>query len=249
MIKHVYGNNIIFLLKYFKKFVEFFIRLFLSTFYNFKNYEKIIISTAMYAPWIADNKFFKLFLKIQNLTLLDEARAYTLWYLSDSLKNINGDILDIGCMKGGAGIVMAKANNNMRSKTYFIDTFEGYAISSGNHIKEQTFVYKNLKELKFNINYFKIKNYEIKKCRFPKKIKLKKKIKMCHLDINIYKDTLKAFIFVDKHLIKNGVIVFDDYGVHKVDEIIQAVNKIKKEFHTKYTIIYNYMGQCIMIKK
>ena len=72
---------------------------------------------------------------------------------------------------------------------------------------------------------------------------------MCHLDINIYKDTLKAFIFVDKHLIKNGVIVFDDYGVHKVDEIIQAVNKIKKEFHTKYTIIYNYMGQCIMIKK
>ena len=203
----------------------------------------------MYAPWIADKKFFKLFSKIKNLTLLDEPRAFTLWYLSNSLKNIDGDILDIGCMKGGAGIVMAKGNSNIKSKSYFIDTFEGYAISSGSHIKEQTFVYKNLEELKNNINYFKIKNYKIQKCRFPNKFKFKNKIKMCHIDINIYKDTYKAFIFVDKYLIKNGVIVFDDYGVYKVDGIIEAVNKINKKFHMKYNFIYNYMGQCIMIKK
>lgn len=250
MIKHLYGNNKIFVLKSFKKIIEFIIRFFLSFFYNFKYYQKIIISTAIYAPWIDDKNFFNLFSTVKNLTILDEARSYTLWYLSRSLKNVDGDILDIGCMKGGAGIIMSKANQYKKTKTYFIDTFEGFAVSSGGHIKDKTFIYDNINELKNNIKSLRIKNFEIKKCRFPKNFKIKKKIKLCHLDINIYKDTLNAFIFVDKHLAKNGIVVFDDYGVFKVDEILQTIKKIvKMKYANKYTIIYNYMGQCIMIKK
>ena len=250
MIKHLYGNNKIFILKSFKKIIEFSVRFFLSLFYNFKSYQKIIISTAIYAPWIEDKKFFNLFSKIKNLTILDEPRAYTLWYLSKSLRNTNGDILDIGCMKGGAGIIMSKANKNKNSKTYFIDTFGGFAFTSGGHIKDKTFIYDDITELKNNIESLRLKNYKIKKCRFPKSFTIKNKIKLCHLDINIYKDTLKAFIFVDKHLIKNGIIVFDDYGVFKVDEIIITIKKIvNMGYSKKYNIIYNYMGQCIMIKK
>ena len=250
MIKHLYGNNKIFVLKTFKKFIEFSIRFFLSLFYKFKYYEKIIISTAIYAPWIEDKKFFNLFSSVKNLTILDEARAYTLWYLSKSLRNTDGDILDIGCMKGGAGIIMSKANNNKKSKTHFVDTFVGFAVTSGGHIKDKTFIYNNIKELKNNIKSAKVKNFNIKKCRFPKTFKTKNKIKLCHLDINIFKDTLKAFMFVDKHLIRNGIIVFDDYGVFKVSEILQTVKKIvSMNYSKKYNIIYNYMGQCIMIKK
>lgn len=250
MTKHLYGNNKILILKSFKKTIEFVIRFFLSFFYKFKSYQKIIISTAVYAPWIRDKNFYNLFLKIKNLTILDEARSYTLWYLSRHLKDVNGDILDIGCMKGGAGIIMSKSNQNKKTKTYFIDTFEGFAISSGGHIKDQTFIYNKISELKNNIKLLKIKNFNIQKCRFPKNFYIKNKIKLCHLDINIYQDTLNAFIFVDKHLIKNGIIVFDDYGVFKVDEIIKTIKKIiKMKYLSKYNIIYNYMGQCIMIKK
>ncbi len=250
MIKHLYGNNKIFVLKSFKKIIEFSIRFFLSLFYNFKSYQKIIISTAIYAPWIEDKKFFNLFSSLKDLTILDEARAYTLWYLSKSLKNIDGDILDIGCMKGGAGIIMSKANKNKKSKTYFVDTFGGFAFTSGGHIKDKTFIYDNITELKNNIKFSRVKNYKIKKCRFPKSFIIKKKIKLCHLDINIFKDTLKAFVFVDKHLIRNGIIVFDDYGVFKVDEIVKTIKKIvSMNYSKKYNIIYNYMGQCIMIKK
>ena len=250
MIKHLYGNNKIFVLKSFKKIIEFSIRFFLSLFYNFKSYQKIIISTAIYAPWIEDKKFFNLFSSLKDLTILDEARAYTLWYLSKSLKNTDGDILDIGCMKGGAGIIMSKANKNKKSKTYFVDTFGGFAFTSGGHIKDKTFIYDNITELKNNIKFSRVKNYKIKKCRFPKSFIIKKKIKLCHLDINIFKDTLKAFVFVDKHLIRNGIIVFDDYGVFKVDEIVKTIKKIvSMNYSKKYNIIYNYMGQCIMIKK
>ena len=36
-------------------------------------------------------------------------------------------------MKGGAGILMSKANKSKNTKTYFIDTFEGFAKSYGEH--------------------------------------------------------------------------------------------------------------------
>ena len=250
MVNHVYGNTKINILKNFKRFIAFAILLFLSVFYKFNKNQKIIISSAMYTPWLADTIFFKLYSKLRYLTIIDEARAFTLWHMSQSLKNINGDIYDIGCMKGGAGILMSKANKNSQSKTYFIDTFEGYSRSSGEHKKNKTFVYNKTDELQKNLTKYKIKNFKITKLRFPKNFKFKRKIKLCHLDINVYEDTVKSFLAIDKHLIKNGVIVFDDYGIFKVDGIIKSVNKIlKKGYNNKYHVIYNYMGQCIMIKK
>ena len=250
MINHVYGNRKIKILKNFKKLIENLILFILSFFYKFNKSQKIIISSAMYAPWKDDRFFFNLFSELKELTIIDEARAYTLWYLSKSLKNIKGDIFDVGCMKGGAGILMSKANKNKTTKTYFIDTFDGFAKSYGEHKKKETFVYTKTNELKKNLNKFKIKNFRIIKTRFPKKFLIKGKIKLCHLDINVYEDTIKSFLFIDKHLVKNGVIVFDDYGIFKVDGILNAIKKIlKKKYDQKYHVIYNYMGQCIMIKK
>ena len=70
------------------------------------------------------------------------------------------------------------------------------------------------------------------------------------MDINVFKDTVKSFIEIDKYLIKGGIIVFDDYGIFKVDGIVAAIKSlIKKKYSRKYHIVYNYMGQCIMIKK
>ena len=43
---------------------------------------------------------------------------------------------------------MAKANKNVRSKIYFIDTFEGFIKTSGEHKKDKTFVYEKTDELK-----------------------------------------------------------------------------------------------------
>ena len=131
----------------------------------------------MYAPWKNDKHFFNLFSELKDLTIIDEARAYTLWYLSKSLRNIKGDIFDIGCMKGGAGILMSKANKNKDVKTYFIDTFDGFIKSYGEYKKKEVFLYNKIDELKQNLNKFKIENYEIVKTRFPKKFSTKKKNK------------------------------------------------------------------------
>jgi len=43
--------------------------------------------------------------------------------------------------------------------------------------------------------------------------------------------------------------VFDDYGIHTVDSIKKFVSEIYKKYKKSFYFIYNYMGQCILIKK
>ena len=54
---------------------------------------------------------------------MDSKRAYTLWYLSRNLKNIKANILDVGCMQGGAGFLMSKINNIVGVKDATNDLF------------------------------------------------------------------------------------------------------------------------------
>ena len=76
-----------------------------------------------------------------------------------------------------------------------------------------------------------------------------KKFKLCHLDVNTYKSTKNSFQFIKNKMIKGGVIVFDDYGIHTVDSIKKFIDEISKKYKKDYSFVYNYMGQCILIKK
>ena len=111
---------------------------------NRKNNE-IIISTAFYAPWKEDKEFNSFYENIENFTLLDTKRLYTLWYFAKSLKNTNASILDVGCMFGGAGFAMSKANKI--GSTYLFDTFEGFRTEKSSTKKNILFI-KILMKLK-----------------------------------------------------------------------------------------------------
>ena len=77
----------------------------------------------------------------------------------------------------------------------------------------------------------------------------KKKLKLCHIDVNTYKSTKKTFEFVSKRMIKGGIIVFDDYGIYGADSIKKFVNQIYNNYKSKFFFIKNFQGQCILIKK
>ena len=249
-INHVVGNNKIFFIKKSAKLLSYIILLVLSLFLkiNRKNSE-LIISTAFYAPWKDNKNFTSIYHKIKKLTLLDHARAYTLWYLSNDLKNLNGNIFDLGCLQGGAGFVMSKANK--KGSTYLFDTFEGF-LEEGKYHKKKHFVYENIKEVKKNISKLNLKNTKVFKCKFPFGIKpsiKNKKIKLCHIDVNTHNSTKNAFSFVKNKMVKGGAIVFDDYGIYTADNIKRYVHIISKKHKKDFSFIYNYMGQCILIKK
>ena len=69
------------------------------------------------------------------------------------------------------------------------------------------------------------------------------------MDVNTYKSTKKSFEFVKNRMIKGGIIIFDDYGIYGMDSIKKFVNQVSKKSKKDFSFVYNFMGQCIMIKK
>lgn len=249
-IIHPVGNLKIQIIKQTSNYLSKLILFFLSLFIKINKKESdIIISNSFYAPWKKDKKFIYTYNRICQYTLLDVRRLYTLWKLSEQVKDKKGAVLDVGCLLGGVGFLLSK--NNKNSFTYLIDTFNGY-VDNEIFYKANTFNFKDINYVKKKSKVLKLKNIKIIKGTFPecvRKIKSIKKIKLCHLDVNTYYSTLKSFEFVRDKIIKSGYIVFDDYGIHGADSIKKIVNKLSKKFNKEFHFINNYQGQCILIKK
>ena len=96
---------------------------------------EIIISRATYAPWKTELEFKKLYPKLKFLTLLDQPRLFTLFNILKQTNHIEGTILDVGCMRGGVGILMSKIN--LKGSTYLIDTFDGFHEEEKYHKKDR----------------------------------------------------------------------------------------------------------------
>jgi O-methyltransferase len=246
-IKHPYGNKKISIIKFIRILIKKSIKFFLSLFFKFEKSDEIIISSAVHAPWLSDKKFKDIFSKVKNLTLLDEPRAYTLWQAVNNLKNVNGNILDIGCLLGGAGFIMSKSN--LKGNTYLFDTFAGFKKDDGLH-KKEVFKFEDILFVRKKIKSLKLRKTKVFKSYFPNNLPIKiNKIKVCHIDVNTYIDTKKIFYFVEKKIVKNGIIIFDDYGIWGVDGIKKFISSIEQKYSKKFIFLKNYMGQCILIKK
>ena len=210
----------------------------------------IIISRATFQPWTKDKEYLSFYKKVKTLTILDHPRLYTLYNFSKQLCNKNSDILDIGCMKGGAGLTMSKASVNGR--VFLIDTFQSFLDKEKLH-NPKVFYYSDQKELKNNIKKMKLKRTYVFKDFFPKNSNLLriKSIKLCHIDVNTLNSTKKIFNFVKNKIIKNGIIVFDDYGIHGTEKLTNYLNNLRnnKNISKKFHFITNFFGQCILIKK
>lgn len=248
-ISHPLGNLKIRIVKFLGKALSDVALIFLRLFFKInKNSSELIISSAFHAPWKEDKEFKKFNNIISGTTLLDNKRLYTLFYLAKSQRKISGDILDVGCLKGGAGFVMSFANK--KGKVHLIDSFEGIIDNEINHNRDH-FIFENIDFVKNKIKDLKIKNTFVHKGIFPdsfKKKSLTKKIKLCHIDVNTFESTRKTFQYVEKKIIKNGIIVFDDYGIFSVNSVKKFVDNLMKK-NKNFIFINNYMGQCILIKK
>jgi len=210
----------------------------------------IIISRATYKPWSEDKKYLMFYEKIKQLTILDHPRLYTLYSFSKQVRKMNSDILDIGCMKGGAGLIMSEINSNGR--VFLIDTFQSFLDKETLH-NSKIFYYPEHDELRNTIKKMKLKKTYVFKDFFPKKSNLLniKSVKLCHIDVNTLNSTKKIFNYVNKKIVKNGIIIFDDYGIHGTEKLTNYLNILKKDKkHSKnFHFVKNFFGQCILIKK
>ncbi len=235
-----------------RKFLFFLLYLFYSDINTKKH--SFIITESFYTPWKLDKKFQETLKQIKKNTKCDFYRLYNLWQLIDEVSHLNGDIIEIGVWKGGSGCLIAKkiALLNLKSKIFLCDSFTGIKKTSKKdpYFKDHQVSDTSKETVIALIKKMNLKNTKVVKGIFPDDFKnsfKNKKFAFCHLDVDSYNSTKDCYNWVWNKMVKNGVIVFDDYGYHTTEGVTNFVNKIRKNKDNFFS--YNLTGQAIIIKR
>jgi len=203
------------------------------------------------APWLTDKTFSATYDKIRNNTLVDRPRCYSLYLLTQQIKSVPGNILEVGTWRGGtAGLLAA----SVPAKTVFIaDTFEGVVKSSDwehysdrAHADTSEQVVTDLLQGTLGAS-----NFRLMRGIFPEDTGHQvesETFAFVYLDLDVYLSTKDAFNFVWEKLSPYGVVAFDDYGmVSACEGISRFIHEIKDDEDKLF--IHNLNGQAYIIKK
>ena len=160
-------------------------------------------------------------------------------------KKVKGDIVELGVFKGVSIIRLALFRDilKIKKKIYGFDTFSKFPKNNSNYLDDRKFP-KNFekiagKPVKIEILNKLLKNKNLKNIKLIKgnifnTLKLftkDKKISFLHLDLDTEDVTFFAIKTLYPNLTKGGIIVFDDYNIHK------GINRaFKKYFKNKINI-------------
>lgn len=203
------------------------------------------------SPWLNNKKFNKIYESIQKNTLVDRPRCYSLYLLIDQIKNIPGDILEVGTWRGGtAGLFTQVIQNKV---VYLADTFEGVVKSSRwEHYKDKAHADTSKKlVIDFLEKDLGVSNFKILKGVFPDDTGYQvenNKFSFVYFDLDVYISTKEAFNFIWDKVTIGGIVAFDDYGMISACEgISKFVDEIKNDEDKIF--ITNLNGQAYIIKK
>lgn len=203
------------------------------------------------SPWLVDPDFNKLYEKMRHNTLVDRPRCYALYLLMDQIKDLPGDVFELGTWRGGTAAIFASC---LPSKTiYLADTFEGVVKSSEwEHYVDKVHADTSQELVEdFLRSKVGVSNYKILKGIFPEdtggQVKTKK-FAFAYLDADVYRSTKEAFDYIWSNICVNGIVAFDDYGMTSAcPGISKFINAIKGD--TDKIFASNMNGQAYVIKK
>ncbi len=209
--------------------------------------------------WEAENIFYLLSKTNRLIQVLN------LYEIYKNISNLEGDILECGVFKGSSLIKLMTfrkiLGEEKKRKIYGFDVFGKFPEPKLKKDKKFLKNWENkvkkiltLEELNYHLKKKNFKNFELIKGNItntiPKFLKRKKnlKISLLHLDMDIYEGTSFALNKLFSRVVKNGIIVIDDYKT--VHGATIAVDEFLKK-NPKYTIkkVKNYKKPSIIIKK
>lgn len=202
------------------------------------------------APWIDDAEFSKLYEAIHDNTLVDRNRCYALYLVSKQVKDVPGDVLEVGTWRGGtAGILTSQLPGK---QIYIADTFTGVVKSSDwEHYKDKAHDDTSRDIVEGLLEKLKVDNFTILEGIFPEETGeqlVADKLSLVYLDVDVYQSTKDAFNFVWGRLSPGGIVVFDDYGMISACEGIKRfVDEVSGDADKVF--LQNLNGQAYIIKK
>lgn len=174
----------------------------------------------------------------------------------DTCKNLEGDYVEIGTFKGDSASAALNfmQRKGIDKKAYFLDTFIGFdydeAYASQDGLWQNTHKTTSLEEVKKRLEKYKNANViqaNIISNELPVEIE---KICVANIDVDMYEAVKSALYKVKDKIVKNGIIIAEDYG-HTPGLIgaQKAVQEFLEENPDLFITIYLQSGQMLLIKK
>lgn len=168
---------------------------------------------------------------------------FKLQFLEEAVKNSpeGGDVLEIGCFRGGSSLVLANTllNKDPDRTAYICDTFQGIALAGEHdnyHVDgnfSQTSEEQVSKLLRDNGSY----NFATLKGIFPydtaHKLPQNNKYSVVHIDVDVYQGYKECLNYCVGRLLPGAYIVLDDFGEGNCKGATKAVFEFLEE-HNEY---------------
>jgi len=210
----------------------------------------------IHRPWERDETFHSIYNGVmKSNTVVEIERCWELYDLIPQIAHLEGAIVEVGCWKGGTGVVIAQASRMVNPDTfvYLCDTFKGTVKGGeidGDYVEDGCFGEASLAIVQSLVFKYNLQNIKILEGVFPEEVSkyiTEDKIKFCHIDVDTYQSAKDIYEWIWPRLVVGGILVYDDYGnlptpgiqVH-VDEIRHGEDRL---------FIYNTNEHAILIKR
>lgn len=215
----------------------------------------IIVAEATYSPWMADEGFQRVFSTIRGSTLVGVQRCYELWHLVEQVKDLDGDIIEVGVWRGGSGALLAKRSSleHLEAKIYLCDTFEGVVKAGSNDPVYRGGEHSDVTRgsVERLLRSMQLSNVEILEGVFPEEtahlIPPDRMFRLCHIDVDVYRSAKDVLAWVWERLVPGGLVVFDDFGFPKCEGVTTLVNEESSK--PDRLVLQNLNGHAIMVKR
>jgi O-methyltransferase len=214
----------------------------------------VIRPGATYSPWRTDSEFLAVHHSVSSATLVDQYRCYELWQLVEqSAKLPSGALLQVGVWRGGTGALLAKRAQmlDIRDPVYLCDTFTGVVKASSRDTLYVGGEYADadVEQVQGLVDSLGLKRVEILTGIFPDDTAdqiRNQTFRLCHIDVDVYQSASDIVDWLWPRLVPNGIVVFDDYGMHGCEGIIRFLEEQRRR--PDRLLIYNLNGHGLLLK-
>lgn len=199
---------------------------------NGRTYGNVVSLYRVYQPWQDDAAFRALWEQVNDYTMNDVLRAYTLYTAVEQTRHRDGAIVEVGTHDGGLGCLLARkaADEGLDAETYLCDTFEGI-VKSGE--KDAEYADRALsqadprrvRELAAELDV----EPRILEGVFPDETADEIEedvIRLAHVDVDVYQSTRDAYEWLWPKLPPGGIVVVDDAGYPKANGVTEFMEEV-----------------------
>lgn len=215
---------------------------------------QVIVPHATYSPWWTDQAFQAVWTQVRDATFVDIYRLYELWSLAGQVRDLEGDILEVGVWRGGSGCTLAARSklDHSPATVYLCDTFAGVAKATD---RDADYVGGELSDTSVEmvaglVNKLKLDNVRLLQGIFPDDtghLVPSPHLRLVHIDVDVYQSALDVFEWAWPRLVPSGIVVFDDYGFYSQEGVTDFVNEISTR--PDLTYLHNLNGHAVIIKR